>query len=84
VASDGGGATSEGGATSTSDAGKCDHSACVTGDALSSSCTLDNQGGACIAAICANDSFCCDFTWDGSCVAHVTNGDYGCTPSDCP
>jgi hypothetical protein len=87
---DAGASTNEdGGTTATDDAaagdgGSCDHSACVSGNALSSSCTLDNQGGACIAAICANDAYCCTFTWDGSCVAHVTNGDFGCLPSDCP
>jgi uncharacterized membrane protein YgcG len=83
-ATDSGSSSSDGGTTTASDGGTCDHSACVTGDALSSSCTLDNQGGACIAAICSNDSFCCDFIWDGSCVAHITNGDFGCLASDCP
>jgi hypothetical protein len=76
--------SSDAGSTVSSDAGSCDHSACTSGDALGASCTDDNQGGACITAICANDSFCCQFTWDGTCVAHVTNGDYGCLKSDCP
>ncbi len=81
---DAGSAATDGGATTAGDGGTCDHSACDTGNALGATCTQDNQGGACIAAICANDSFCCDFTWDGSCVAHITNGDYGCLPTDCP
>jgi hypothetical protein len=62
----------------------CDHDACTIGDALGSTCKQDNQGGACIAAICANDSYCCTFSWSASCVQHIKNGDYGCTPSDCP
>jgi len=64
--------------------GACDHSACATGDALGNTCTTDNQGGACIAAICANDSYCCTDAWSLSCIAHIQNGDYGCQPADCP
>ena len=79
---DGGTSSTDSGAGN-EDAGNCDHSACTTGDALGPTCTDDNQGGACIAAICKNDSFCCQFTWDGTCTAHVTNGDYGCLPADC-
>jgi hypothetical protein len=62
----------------------CGHDACTVGDALGSSCTKDNQAGACIAAICANDSYCCTFAWTASCIDHIKNGDFGCTPSDCP
>jgi uncharacterized membrane protein YgcG len=72
------------GSGAAADGGTCDHSVCTSGDAIGASCTNDNQAGACIAAICANDSFCCQFTWDGTCVAHITNGDYGCLKSDCP
>ncbi len=74
----------DGGSSAAADGGTCDHSVCTAGDAIGPSCTNDNQAGACIAAICANDSFCCQFTWDGTCVAHVTNGDYGCMKTDCP
>jgi hypothetical protein len=78
-----GGASSTDSGAGNEDAGNCDHSACTMGDALGPTCTDDDQGGACIAAICKNDSFCCQFTWDGTCTAHVTNGDYGCLPADC-
>ena len=64
--------------------GNCDHDVCTQGDALASSCTLDSQGGACIQSICANDPYCCTFAWTGSCVSHVTNGDYACTKRACP
>ena len=77
-------AGSDDAAAAAGDGGTCTHSACVSGPALGPACALDNQAGACIKAICQNDSFCCNFTWDGSCIAHVTNGDYGCLKSDCP
>jgi hypothetical protein len=62
----------------------CGHDACTIGDALGSSCKLDSQGGACIAAICANDDYCCTFGWTASCVQHIKNGDYGCAATSCP
>ena len=64
--------------------GACDHDTCTLGDALGTSCMLDGQGGACIQSICANDSYCCEFSWSASCVAHITNGDYACTQKTCP
>jgi hypothetical protein len=91
---DAGGSTEEGGATDgASDGdgdgngngtGSCDHDVCTEGDALSATCTLDGQNGACIQSICQNDAYCCEFAWTGSCVAHVTNGDYACTKRICP
>jgi hypothetical protein len=62
----------------------CTHDTCTLGTALGSSCTADGQNGACIAAICANDSYCCEFNWSASCVSHVTNGDFGCAKRACP
>jgi hypothetical protein len=61
----------------------CDHDVCTEGDALSPTCTMDGQNGACIASICQNDPYCCQFAWTGSCVAHVTNGDFACTARTC-
>lgn len=61
----------------------CDHDVCTQGDALSPTCTMDGQNGACIASICQNDPYCCQFAWTGSCVAHVTNGDFACTARTC-
>jgi hypothetical protein len=67
----------------------CDHDVCTIGAALAPTCTLDGQNGACIAAICQNDQYCCETGpqpsgWTISCVAHIWNGDFGCAPSTCP
>jgi hypothetical protein len=62
----------------------CDHDSCTLGGPLSSTCDKDGQGGACIASICANDDYCCNYAWTASCVAHVTNGDYACIKKTCP
>lgn len=64
--------------------GGCTHDACTIGDALGTTCTKDTQGGACIKSICENDSYCCEFSWTASCVAHIENGDYACTKRTCP
>jgi hypothetical protein len=64
--------------------GGCDHDSCTTGGPLGTTCTQDGQNGACIQSICANDSYCCDFEWSASCVAHVTNGDFACAAKACP
>lgn len=64
--------------------GSCDHDVCTEGDPLSPTCKLDGQNGVCIQSICQNDPYCCTFAWTGSCVAHVTNGDYACTKRTCP
>ena len=68
----------------TGQCGGCDHTTCVEGTPLGTSCTQDGQGGACIQSICAHDSYCCEFSWSASCVAHITNGDYACTAKTCP
>ncbi|HEY6459411.1 MAG TPA: hypothetical protein VIY73_04645, partial [Polyangiaceae bacterium] len=48
-AGDDGGAAEDGNATDGEDGGgACDHDVCTEGDALSATCTLDGQGGACI------------------------------------
>lgn len=65
------------------DAGAC-HDTCALGGPVGANCTSDTQEGACIASVCANDSYCCEFNWSASCVAHVTNGDYACVKRSCP
>ncbi len=45
--------------------GTCDHDVCTEGGPLDPSC------GTCAAAVCNADSFCCNNTWDGMCVAQV-------------
>lgn len=62
----------------------CDHDTCTIGGPLSSGCDKDGQGGACIASVCANDDYCCNYAWTASCIAHVTNGDYACAKKSCP
>jgi hypothetical protein len=64
--------------------GGCTHDTCTTGAPLGTMCTNDGQNGACIQSICANDSYCCDYEWSASCVAHITNGDFACTAKTCP
>ncbi|HWB81110.1 MAG TPA: MopE-related protein [Nannocystaceae bacterium] len=54
----------------------CAHSMCVTGGALVNNC----DGGACVAAVCANDAFCCSSGWDGICVGEVATY---CAPAGC-
>jgi hypothetical protein len=54
--------------------GTCDHDECTTGAALSTSCS------ACTAAVCAVDSYCCNFSWDSTCVEEVDT-ECGGTPS---
>ena len=85
--------TTDDGSTSDADAGEtdgadtmmnCDHDSCTIGGPLSSGCDKDGQGGACIASICANDDYCCIYSWSASCVAHVTNGDFDCVAKTCP
>ncbi|GAC1549177.1 MAG: hypothetical protein NVS3B10_12600 [Polyangiales bacterium] len=82
---DGGGADADGGDADGGDATvNCDHDTCTSGGPLSSGCTKDGQGGACITAVCVNDSYCCEFAWTASCIAHVQNGDFGCAKKTCP
>ncbi|WP_152629961.1 hypothetical protein [Haliangium ochraceum] len=44
-------------------AGECEHDLCEAGSPLEPTCD------ACVAGVCAQDSFCCDEAWDASCVA---------------
>lgn len=67
----------------TGECGGCDHDVCTEGGPLGINCDKDNQGGACIQAICENDSYCCEHAWTLSCIAHVENGDFGCVPQSC-
>lgn len=45
--------------------GSCDHDVCTAGEPLDPSC------GACAAAVCEVDSFCCNNEWDATCVNEV-------------
>jgi hypothetical protein len=62
----------------------CSHDVCTKGELLTEGCKQDNQDGACIAAICKNDPYCCTSSWSLSCVQIVIDGKYGCTPRTCP
>lgn len=55
----------------------CSHDKCIEGVALEPSC------GACVAQICAADSFCCDTQWDNFCVeeARTICGSFTCQES---
>ena len=46
-------------------ANSCAHNKCSTGVALTSSCDP------CVAQVCAQDSYCCNNSWDSICVAEV-------------
>jgi hypothetical protein len=61
----------------------CDHDVCTNGAPLTTGCTQDSQGGACIKAICDNDPYCCSTAWSASCIDKVEKGMYGCTPRKC-
>ena len=45
----------------------CDHTPCITGSALDSSCSP------CVASICSVDSLCCDVHWDYECAIKAVN-----------
>jgi vibriolysin len=45
----------------------CTHSKCVTGVKLVSGCD------ACVTQICAADSYCCNTSWDATCVGEVAS-----------
>jgi len=55
----------------------CSHDKCIVGVALEPAC------GACVAQICAADSFCCDTQWDSFCVeeARTICGSFTCLES---
>ena len=42
--------------------GQCSHSECVSGGALTTSCST------CASDVCNSDAFCCNTNWDGICV----------------
>ena len=46
-------------------------SACGTHDLCSSGPPLGVQCNACVASVCAADSYCCTTSWDATCVAEV-------------
>jgi len=46
---------------------ECAHELCVEGDKLVSECDP------CVAQICAADAFCCDTSWDVTCIDEVTS-----------
>jgi len=65
--------------------GTCDHDVCTEGT------PLDPECGACAAAVCAVDDFCCSNMWDGVCVNAVEDecagscdgGGGGCDHGQC-
>ena len=61
------------------DIGSCDHSPCVAGTPLQSSC--DPLG--CVAFVCAGSAACCTTTWDITCVAVATGFCPGLVCSGC-
>jgi hypothetical protein len=65
----------------------CPHDPCTVGAALPDNCS------SCVGAICADDSFCCNSTWDSLCVSHQADAQYaaqcasacggGCAHGEC-
>jgi hypothetical protein len=53
--------------TSTSGGGTCSHSPCSAGARLTNGCE------ACVTTVCAGDSYCCDTSWDASCVTEASS-----------
>jgi len=53
----------------------CAHSPCETGGALSPSCD------SCTASVCSYDEWCCDVSWDSTCVGEAaTDSNCSCAP----
>ena len=62
----------------------CAHNICQTGDPLAADCDP------CVTMVCAQDPFCCDNSWDGTCVSEADSicgagccGDGQCNGVDC-
>jgi len=49
--------------------GSCSHSPCTAGTKLTNNC--DSAKAACVAKVCAYDSYCCGTSWDSVCVGLV-------------
>lgn len=47
--------------------GACAHALCAAGDALQTTCDP------CAAQLCAQDPYCCNTSWDATCVGEVTS-----------
>lgn len=70
-------------------AGPCAHSVCEWSQTpLQNGCSGDQS--ACVAAVCAQDSVCCDQEWDGQCIGlanqlcnNICCGDGQCTGEQC-
>jgi hypothetical protein len=45
----------------------CAHNPCMSGAALSASCN------SCVSSVCAGDAFCCQNSWDATCVSEAQN-----------
>ncbi|KAJ3263792.1 Carboxypeptidase A4 [Chytriomyces hyalinus] len=58
-------ATTKSSSTTTATAAACAHNVCATGAKLKASCS------ACARAVCAKDSYCCNTSWDSTCVREV-------------
>ncbi|KAJ3221962.1 Fungalysin/Thermolysin Extracellular metalloproteinase 5 [Chytriomyces hyalinus] len=59
--------TTKAASTTTKAAATCAHSICSTGIKLTSTCN------SCAAQICAADSYCCNNSWDSTCVSEVAS-----------
>jgi hypothetical protein len=65
VAAGGGTTTSTTSAATTGGGSTCSHAVCTTGTKLTSTCS------SCASAVCAADSYCCNTSWDSTCVSEV-------------
>lgn len=63
--------------TAESAASTCDHGVCVPGDPLSTTCN------ACSAAVCKQDSYCCNVAWDNICVTEADRFCNGTCQTSC-
>jgi hypothetical protein len=53
----------------------CAHSVCTTGVKLASNCN------SCATTVCAKDAYCCNTSWDGTCVSEAKSW---CAAGTCP
>jgi len=55
--------------------GSCSADLCVEGPALSATtCTADPDKQACVDLICDADSYCCNNSWDSTCISEAVDG----------
>lgn len=58
--------------------GQCAHSLCEEGSKLVSKCDDPPIAPSCVAQICAADPFCCEQSWDATCVGEVSLCGFNC------